>query len=100
MWKYYAILFSAVALVLAYTYMADPCNRLLKADFARMHPGDVLLSAAAESGSPESVHCRISYRTPASAQLHEDVWVYQRTDTAWEFSRVAETESAALTETK
>lgn len=97
MWKYYVMLFGAVALVLAYTYVADPCNRLLKADFARMHPGWWLLSSEAERGSPESVRCRISYRKPESPVVHEEVWVYHFRDTAWEFSRVAEPEHAVVT---
>jgi len=91
MWKYYLLVFAAVALVLAYVYVADPCNRLLQVDFARMRPGHVLLDSGAESGSPESVHCRISYRKPGSGEVFEDVWVYQYSGTAWEFSRIAET---------
>lgn len=91
MWKYYALLFTAVALVLAYTYVADPCNRLLRTDFARMRPGDVLLDSGAEMGSAESVRCRISYRDPGGT-THEAVWLYHHHDTAWEFGRVVESD--------
>jgi hypothetical protein len=97
MWKYWALLFAAVALVLAYTYVADPCHRLLRADFARIHPGYVLLQSEAEAGSPESVRCRITYRAPEGAETREDVWVYQYRDTAWEFSRIAEARGQELT---
>lgn len=90
MWKYYALLFAAVAVVLAYTYMADPCHRLLRTDFARMRPGAVLLGSSAESGSPSSVQCRISFREPGSSEVREEVWVYQYHETAWEFTRVTE----------
>jgi hypothetical protein len=91
MWKYWALLFVAFALVLAYTYVADPCNRLLRTDFARMRPGHVLLDSGAEMGSAESVRCRISYRDP-EGQRHEALWLYQYHDTAWEFGRVVETD--------
>ncbi|RIL06170.1 MAG: hypothetical protein DCC71_07695 [Proteobacteria bacterium] len=77
MWKYYALLFTAVALVLAYTYVADP--------------GDVLLDSGAEMGSAESVRCRISYRDPGGT-THEAVWLYHHHDTAWEFGRVVESD--------
>lgn len=97
MWKYYVLLFGALVLVLAYVYVADPCNRLLRTDFARMHPGFVILDSSAENGSAESVHCRITYREPERGEVHEDVWVYQFRDTAWEFSRVAETRTVELT---
>ena len=89
MWKYYALLLAAVALVLAYTYVADPCNRLLRTDFARMHPDFEILDSGAEQGSPESVRCQISYRKPGSPDVYREVWVYQYQGTAWEFSRVA-----------
>jgi hypothetical protein len=98
MWKYYAFLLAALVLVLAYVYVADPCNRLLRTDFARMKPGHWLLDARAERGSPESVRCRISYREPQSGAIFEDVWMYQYAGTAWQFSRIAETRRRALTE--
>jgi hypothetical protein len=88
MWRYYLVLFAAFAAVLAYTYVADPCNRLLRSDFLRMRPGHVLLRSDAEAGSPEIVHCRVRYRTPLGEQAQEDVWVYQYRDTAWELSRI------------
>ncbi|MEB2345808.1 MAG: hypothetical protein OZ948_13840 [Deltaproteobacteria bacterium] len=100
MWKYYALLFTAVAAVLAYTYMADPCHRLLRTDFARMRPGQVLVSSEAEKGSPSSVRCRISFREPGGSELREEVWIYQYHETAWEFARVVEAGKQALTGTE
>lgn len=97
MWKYYVLLFTAVALVLAYTYMADPCHRLLRTDFARLRPGQVLLDSGAETGSPESVRCRISFRADGG-EVHEEVWLYQYHGTAWEFTRVVEAGKKALTD--
>lgn len=90
MWKYYALLFVAVGLVLAYVYVADPCNRLLRTDFMKANPSYVILDSNAESGAPESVHCRISYKKPGDDLIYEDVWVYMYGETSWEFSGIAE----------
>lgn len=100
MWKYYLLLFTAVALVLAYTYVADPCHRLLRTDFERLRPGQVLLDSGAESGSPSSVRCQISYREQGSEEIREDVWLYQFHGTAWEFAKVVETGKQPLTDTE
>ncbi len=78
MWKYYALMFVAVALILAYTYVADPCHKMLRTDFAKANPNFVILDSEAESGAPESVHCRISYQKPGDDGTYEDVWVYHR----------------------
>jgi hypothetical protein len=90
MWKYWAIMFVALLSVLAYTYLADPCNRLLRADFALRHPGDEIIDTGAEKGSPESVHCHVSYRKPGEQSRYEEVWLYQYEGTRWEFARVVE----------
>jgi len=92
MWKYYLIMFAVLVGVLWYTYEADPCNRLLRTDFARQNPAYELLSSEAHSGSPESVHCQISYRKPGDEGVYEATWLYGFQDKGWRFSRVVETE--------
>lgn len=91
MWKYYLVIFAALVLVLGYTWVADPCNRLARADFAERNPSFAILDSGADGGSPASVHCHVTYRKPADDEVYEDIWVYQRTTTAWQFDRVAET---------
>ena len=97
MWKYYVLLFVALVLVLAYTYIADPCNRLLRTDFEQRNPSYALLDSRAVSGSPEAVRCRVSYRKPDDKETYEDVWVYRYQGTRWEFSKVAEAEKTGQT---
>lgn len=91
MWKYYVLMFVALALVLAYTWVADPCNRLLRTDFAQRNPSYLILDSGADRGAPESVRCHISYRKPGDREIYEDAWVYQYQGTRWEFSKVVET---------
>jgi hypothetical protein len=91
MWKYWVLMFVVLVAVLFYTYVADPCNRLLRTDFSAKYPDYVILDSGARTGSPESVHCQISYRKPGDARVYEDVWVYQYQGTAWQFSKVVET---------
>lgn len=90
MWKYYALVFVALALVLAYTYVADPCNQLLRTDFAAKNPTYEIVDSGADRGAPEIVDCLISYRKPGDKQVYQDTWVYQYQKTDWAFSRIAE----------
>lgn len=91
MWKYYAFLFTVLAAVLWYTFVADPCNRQFRADFARAHPDYVILETGPEKGSPESVQCHVVYRKPGDDAAYEDIWLYQNLGTAWEFAKAIET---------
>ncbi len=92
MWKYYLLLFASVAAVLAYTYIADPCNRMLRSDFALKYPSYAIEGSEARKGSPEAVLCHISYRKPGDVGIYEETWLYQYDRTSWKFSRVVEAE--------
>jgi hypothetical protein len=97
MWKYYLLLVVALALVLAYTYVADPCNRLLRTEFAQRNPSYVILDSGADKGAPEIVDCRVSYRKPGDTKVYQDTWVYQFQKTHWELSRVVEADAKKQT---
>ena len=91
MLKYYLLMIGIVGLALLYAFTVDPCNKLLRTDFASQHPDYRILDSDAEHGSPESVRCLIAYRKPGSERIYEDVWLYQNRGTGWKFSRVVET---------
>ncbi|MBW2698837.1 MAG: hypothetical protein JRE70_20295 [Deltaproteobacteria bacterium] len=90
MLKAYVFLFLILGMTLFYVFLRDPCNRQLKADFSNKHPRYEILSSGAAEGSPESVHCHISYQKPDSEQIYEDIWLYEYLD-SWKFSKVLET---------
>jgi len=91
--KYYLRAFAVVAIALLYAYVSDPCNKLVRMEFASRHPAYEIVDAEPDQGSPERVHCRISYRKPGSEEIHQDVWLYIHGEEGWEFSRVVETQS-------
>lgn len=90
MWKYYVLLTVVLVLGLYYVYVADPCRSQIRAEFSGQYPGYEILSSDAESGSPQSVRCRIVYKQPDSEQPHEQLWLYLNSDTGWKFSKVLE----------
>ena len=90
--KYYVLMFAAVAIALFYAYVSDPCNMLVRRDFSNKHPDYTIVGATAEEGSPESVRCRVSYRKPDSAELHEELWLYYKMKQGWEFSKILKKE--------
>jgi hypothetical protein len=100
--KYYLLLFAVVTLALLYAFVEDPCNRLVRMEFLEKHPGYVILASDAGEGSPESVRCQITYRSPQDGQVYRDVWLYQHeskgADRGWRFTRAVETERKATPE--
>ncbi len=88
MWKYYVLLFAVLGLGLYYVYVSDPCRSQIRAEFSAQHPGYEILGSEAESGSPESVRCRISYKQPEDGRTQEELWLYLNSDTGWKFSKV------------
>lgn len=94
MWKYYALLFTVVVVALFYAYLADPCNRLVRLEFAQQHPDYEVIDSDADEGSPESVQCHVTYRKPGDPQVYKDIWLYQnlgrRSKQGWEFAKVIE----------
>ena len=88
MLKYYIVLFLIAGGVLFYVFSQDPCNTLVKTDFANKYPGYKILSSGAGEGSPDSVLCHISYQKPDGKQVYKDVWAYQNSDSGWRFSRI------------
>jgi hypothetical protein len=90
MLKYGLLAIAILGIALFYAYVTDPCNKLVRTDFASRHPDYRILDSDAAEGAPESVRCRIAYQKPDSDRIHEEVWVYQheKKKTGWEFSRV------------
>ncbi len=91
MLKYYLLGFVVVAIALFYAYIADPCNKLVRMEFASRHPAYQILDSDADQGSRETVRCRISYRKPDSVEIFREVWLYIHGKEGWQFSRVLET---------
>jgi len=91
MLKYYFFLFLIAGIALYYAFVKDPCNQQLSMDFAKKYPGSELLYSSAQDGSPESVHCLVTYRKPDSKTVYEGTWLYQNLGNGWEFSRILET---------
>ena len=90
MWKTVALLLVVLGIALYYTYVADPCQSQIRAEFADKHPDYEILHSAANEGSPKSVRCLISYQKPGSDQTHEEIWLYLYSKTGWKFGRVLE----------
>lgn len=91
MLKYYLLLAAVVVVALLYAYLADPCNNLVRMEFAEAHPDWRVLDSGPEEGSPESVLCHVSYRKPGGDRVYEDVWLYLNPGSGWTFSRVVAT---------
>ncbi len=90
MLKYYLLGFAVVAIALFYAYLADPCNKLVRMEFASRHPEYQILDSEAYQGSRETVRCRISYRKPDSEEVYREIWLYINGTEGWQFSRVLE----------
>lgn len=90
MLKYYALAFLVVIIALFYAFLADPCNKRLRMDFASKYPSYEILETGASEGSPESVRCHVSYRKPDSERVYEAIWLYRHSREGWRFSRVLE----------
>jgi hypothetical protein len=88
--KYYLLAIAVVGLALYYAYNTDPCNRLVRTDFASRHPDYQIIDSDPEQGSPESVRCRIVYRKPDSDQPQEAVWLYKHEKKGWRLYRASE----------
>ena len=92
MTKYYIALFLLAGAVLYWVFIQDPCGQLVKKDFAARYPEYEIVFTGATDGSPESVHCHITYEKPGSKTVYEDVWLYLNQSDGWEFSRIVTTE--------
>ena len=86
--KYYFILILVMGGVLYYVFLEDPCNTVLKADFSSQYPDYKILETGAREGSPDEVQCHVYYEKPGSEQVHEETWVYQKSESGWSFSKV------------
>jgi hypothetical protein len=89
--KMYFLASLAAGMVLFYVFLQDPCNQPLRAEFSDRYPRHRLLSAGAGEGSPDRVQCHISYQGPDGEQTYEDIWLYENSESGWNFSRVLQT---------
>ncbi len=96
MLKYYVLLFIIVGMALYYAFVSDPCNTLVRTDFSDKYPGHEILRSGAEQGSPNSVHCHVSYRKPEGDQVYEDIWLYEDSGEGWVFSKIVGTREQEL----
>lgn len=92
MLKYYIALFLVAAGVLYYVFLQDPCSQLVKTEFSAKYPDYEIMFTGATDGSPESVHCHITYENPENRQVYEDVWLYLNQGNGWVFSRILSSE--------
>ncbi len=97
MLKYYVALFLIVGGALFYVYSQDPCNQLLKVDFAARYPDHKVMYFGAGEGSPSSVQCHVTYRKPDGEQVYEDIWVYENRGEGWGFSEILGTREVGQT---
>ena len=88
MLKYYIALFLIAGAVLYYIFTTDPCNNQLRTDFSNKYPDYEILFSSAGEGIIDIVHCHIDYEKPGSKQIYEDVWVYQKAENGWKFSKI------------
>jgi hypothetical protein len=95
--KYYFVLLLVMGAVFYYIFQVDPCNKNLRADFAKEYPGYKILDSGSREGSPEEVQCHIRYEKPGSEQVYEDVWSYRNSESGWIFSSVLTTGEAIQT---
>jgi len=91
MLKYYILLFLFAGGILYYIFLEDPCNKQVKTDFSNLYPDYEILYSGATDGSPENVHCHISYKKPDNQEIYEDIIEYINSGSGWKFSRVLET---------
>lgn len=91
MLKYWVFMLAVLGIALVYAYFSDPCSRLVRGDFSEKHPAYEVVSVDAESGSPESVRCVVSYRNLDSRQVHEEVWWYRNAGSGWALFEILET---------
>ena len=91
MWKYWVFMLVVLGLALVYAYLSDPCIGLVRGEFSEKYPGYQVVSSDAESGSPESVRCVVSYRKPDDPQVHAEVWWYRNTGNGWALFKILET---------
>ncbi|MBS93801.1 MAG: hypothetical protein CL799_05090 [Chromatiales bacterium] len=88
MYKYYFVLFLALAIALAYTFFEDPCARAFRTDFSDQYPGYKILDTSSSEGSPNSVQCHVYYKKPDSEQAFQDIWLYEDSGSGWSFSEI------------
>ena len=86
--KYYCILILVMGGALYYVFLEDPCNNVLRADFSSQYPDYKILDTGSGEGSPDEVQCRVLYEKPGSENVHEEIWVYQNSESGWSFSKV------------
>jgi streptogramin lyase len=86
--KYYLVLFIILGIVLYNIFITDPCNNLLRADFANKYPGYEILDSVSGEGSPETVQCTAYYEKPDSKDVYKDIWVYRNSSDGWKFSNI------------
>lgn len=94
MLKYWIFMGVVLITLLVYSYFMDPCISRVRRAFTEKHPDYELVSSDADSGSPESVRCVVSYRTPEDPQVHEQVWWYRDRGDGWELYKILEPEAA------
>ncbi len=89
MLKYYIALFLLAGAVLYYVFLQDPCSGLVKTEFSNKYPDYKILYSGATEGSPDSVHCHVSYQKPDSEQTYEDIWLYRDLGSVGSYSAVS-----------
>ncbi|RLA16398.1 MAG: hypothetical protein DRQ56_10640 [Gammaproteobacteria bacterium] len=89
--KYFVLMFLVAGIGLFLVFIKDPCSKQVREDFSSNYPSYKILGVSASQGSPESVHCHISFQKPDSKQVFEYVWQYIHAEGGWEFSRAITT---------
>jgi len=89
--KYYIILFMVMGAVLYYIFLEDPCNNMVRADFAEKNPDYKILNSGAGEGTPDNVQCQIYYQKPGSDEIYKEVLLYQKVGSDWSLSGVLDT---------
>ncbi|MBW2416560.1 MAG: hypothetical protein JRG76_18860 [Deltaproteobacteria bacterium] len=95
MWKYWVFMLVVLGLALVYAYLSDPCIGLVRSEFSARYPDRQLVSSDADSGSPESVRCVVSYRESGSQEVESEVWWYRNKPDGWQLYKILEPEPAA-----
>ncbi len=90
MWRYWVFMLVLLGGLLVYAYSSDPCIGLVRREFSEKHSRYEIVSTDAESGSPESVRCVVSYRVPPSREVEQEVWLYRNAGDGWALFKILE----------
>jgi hypothetical protein len=86
--RYWIFMLVLLGALLVYAYYSDPCIGLVRGEFQARHPDWELVATDAESGSPESVRCVVSYRAPESRDVKRVIWWYRNDGGDWALFKV------------